>query len=308
MLHAEFPGARVHQIDALQAVVKQAEVYNPQGKVEQLFASDMHTIDSCSKDLIVAMSVFDQNTDAVLSDISREIHRVLVPGGMVIYIHNEELNLPATAASHYDANQHLLLPNDRWRPNNGREYCSVKGEVLNYYRNRMQSEAEELLPYLRAIYPQIYKPDEWQSKAGRVDVPFLRKSNFSQFMRTATAVGKLRHAGMDVVEHQTSELLSQKIENELFSSELGWQVLESGTFELRSVSEWSDWFKQCPEESCFVRGIGRLGYATQRQPRTGFRQLQGAHEFCDWEKGERSFIAIQYGLAAMKPKDKQAVA
>lgn len=302
MLHAEFPGARVHQIDALQAVVKQAEAYNPQGKVEQLFASDMHTIDSRSKDLVVAMSVFDQNRDAVLSKVSGEIHRVLVPGGIAIYIHNEELNLPATAASLYDANQHLLLPNDRWRPNNGREYCSVEADELGYYLNRMQSESEHLVPYLRAIYPQIYNSDEWQSKAGRVDVPFLRKSNYPQFLQAAAAVGKLRQAGMDVAEHQTSELLSRKIEKELFSSELGWQVLESGTFELRSVSEWSDWFKQCPEESCFVRGIGRLGYATQRQPRTGFRQLHDAHELRERKRGERSFIAIQYGLAAMKLK------
>src|SRR5687767_10555678 len=127
MLRRRWPAIDVHQIDARPDVVAEAAQHHPDGKVQQMLASDMTGIASGSKQLVVAMSVFDQNAEDLLPAIAHEIHRVLVDDGVVVYIHNEEMNLPSAAASllQRSSGRTLLLPSDRWQPGNDFEYCSA---------------------------------------------------------------------------------------------------------------------------------------------------------------------------------------
>ena len=67
MLQRRWPGIDVHQIDARPDVVAKAAQHRPGGKVEQMLASDMATIPDGSKQLVAAMSVFDQNADDLLA-------------------------------------------------------------------------------------------------------------------------------------------------------------------------------------------------------------------------------------------------
>src|SRR5262245_40383408 len=81
MMQQLWPDAGIHQIDPQPNVVAEAVRLNPRGKVEQMLASDMAPIQAGSKQLVIAMSVFDQNPDRVVSDVAAEVHRVLADGG-----------------------------------------------------------------------------------------------------------------------------------------------------------------------------------------------------------------------------------
>ncbi|MCA9211901.1 MAG: class I SAM-dependent methyltransferase, partial [Planctomycetales bacterium] len=123
-LAACWPDAVLDQIDARPEVIPIAQKRNPRGTVRQLNIADMSGVENNSYDAIVAMSVFDQNPLAAMEPIAKELHRVLRPGGIFAYIHNEEVNAPAASASAASLNPpKCILPNDRWHPNNDFEYC-----------------------------------------------------------------------------------------------------------------------------------------------------------------------------------------
>jgi len=269
MLQRRWGDVHVHQIDALEDIVAEASKFNPKGKVEQMLASDMARIPSRSKDLVVAMSVFDQNPASIAPKVASEIHRVLREGGTVVYIHNEELNLPATADSFLDrqGGVRLVLPSDCWSPTNDLEYCSgFRVEIENATRS-FQNELAPLVWYLRGLYPKLYGESVNHDSVGKVSVPFLRECTASVMAQVRNSVKYLRtERKVTLIDHRTADLVGDLIEQRLFSQEHGFRVVQGCVFEIRQSSHWKAQFNEKPPVPYFVRGLSRFGYTSESEP------------------------------------------
>jgi hypothetical protein len=300
MLRKHWPESRLHQIDALPEVVVEAAKHNPHGRVEQMLASDMATIAGGSKHMIMAMSVFDQNADSALPRIAEELHRVLAKDGLAVYLHNEELNLPATAASMWESSARILLPNDHWHPTNNLEFCSVARNGLVRVLSQLGEERGWIERYLRAIYPQFFGIGVCPSASGKIDVPFLRPDNYPLLMQIRGAVGKMRERGLlELTEHRTTDLLRARIEALLFGGGM-WKILRSGVFEIRTNAMWNRLFRKQPAESHFVRGISQLGYASAADPQPVPYYEQALNDHPSRQPTEVTLIAYQYGVVVKK--------
>ncbi len=302
MLADIVPGAHLHQIDARSEAVAQASRANPTLRVEQLQASDMRSIRSESKQLVVAMSVFDQNADSVLPRISQEIGRVLADDGVAVYIHNEELNLPATASSELMRAGRVMLPSDRWRPNNDLEYCFVRREELRREVLLPGGDVGEIGNYLRAIYPELFGVAQQPTETGYLDVPFLGDADYRAWSRLRREVGAVRERRPTIFcDQSTSDILRRRIEGELFCENYGWQILRSGIFEIRMRVPYSRLFREAPPEPYFVRGVSKFGYSSPTLPEPRADCLQDLNDDPRPNRNlEIMLIAYQYGLVARK--------
>jgi SAM-dependent methyltransferase len=303
MLRRRWPEMDVHQIDARPDVVAAAARNHPGVRVEQMLASDMAAIPDCSKQLVVAMSVFDQNADDMLPDIAREVHRVLAPDGLVVYLHNEELNLPSAAASllNRSAGKTLLLPSDRWRPVNDLEYCSADRSELEQALMQLRQEAQPLAQYLFDVYPRLYGTPPARSAYWKVAAPAMRDYTFpvmSQIRRCVAALRERRSVRLD--DHRTTQLLRRHVEDGIFCEKHGFRIVRAGCFELRYNSAWNAYFKDRPSATYFVRGTMRFGYATASAPPPIAEYEQSLNRNPALKNEEVMLIAYQYGLVARK--------
>jgi SAM-dependent methyltransferase len=263
-----WPSAHVHQIDAQAEVVRAARHRNPNGLVQQMLVTDMSSIPAGSKDLVLAMSVFDQNPASTASAIAKEIHRVLRPNGTIVYLHNEELNLPATAHRFmYETHPpRCLIPSDRWSPTGEGDYCTVDREPMEKCIAQGHPPLAALQEYLLGIYPGRYGDSARPDAVGKVSVPYLRMLTPERMMQVRQATGWMRrHLGVSCTEHRTAELLSSVV-HQIFAPENRFQVRLSGVFELRERYPWQDCFAERPREQYFVRGVTRFGYASTLAP------------------------------------------
>jgi hypothetical protein len=300
VLRQLFPQARILQIDALANVVQQARQANPDCQVEQMLVSDMSAVSADSQDLVVGMSVFDQNPIAALPGIAREIHRVLKPQAAVAYIHNEEINLPAQADSYVREYNSLLLPSPRWHPRSDVEYCAGSRNVIETEISRAPGNYQPLINYLLGILPQIYATAR-KSDVGEVRVPFLSQCDPQQMALIRSAVQSLEtQLSSPFNDLPTRQLLHDHLADRLFSSAYGFQVEIASLFEQRSLAHWKNWFSQPPPTHTFVRGCTRYGYSCQATPvpRTDIVQL--ASQLPEAVEGELTLIGYQFGLLARK--------
>ncbi len=313
MLQRKWGNIHVHQVDALAEVVAEAAKFNPKGDVEQMLASDMSSIPSQSKDLVIAMSVFDQNPSSIAPVVAREIHRVLRDQGKVVYIHNEELNLPATADSFLNRNNEsrFLLPSDSWNPTNDLEYCSGNRADIENAAKIFQQELGPLVWYLRGIYPQLYSERLNHDAVGKISVPFLRECSAPVMAQIRDSVKFLRTEKKIVLaDHRTAILMGELIEQKLFSQEHGFQVIQSGVFEIRQRTNWKNHFNEKPPVQHFVRGLSRFGYTSESEPaaRADFDQSLNRPEpkSADPKSVDPKsdddvlLVAYQYGCVALK--------
>ena len=269
MLQRKWGEIHVHQIDALADVVAEAAKFNPGGIVEQMLTSDMAAIPSRSKDMVVAMSVFDQNPSSIAPKVASEIYRVLGDSGRLVYIHNEELNLPATADSFLNRPEgaKLLLPSDSWNPTNDFEYCSGNRADIETAAKGFQQELGPLVWYLRGIYPQLYGERVNHDAVGKVSVPFLRECTAPVMGQIRKSVEFLRSVTkVALIDHRTADLVGDLIERQLFSPEHGFQIIQSGVFEIRQMTHWKNQFNEQPPVQHFVRGLSRFGYTSESEP------------------------------------------
>ena len=308
MLQRKWGDIHVHQIDALAEVVAEAAKFNPRGVVEQMLASDMSSIPSQSKDLVIAMSVFDQNPSSIAPAVAREIHRVLRDHGSVIYIHNEELNLPATADSFLNRHNEarLLLPSDSWNPTNDLEYCSGNRADIENAAKSFQQELGPLVWYVRGMYPQLYSERLIHDSVGKISVPFLRECTVPVMAQIRNSVKFLRtERKVILTDHRTAILMGELIEQKLFSPEHGFQVIQSGVFEIRQRTHWKNHFGEKPPVHHFVRGLSRFGFTSESEPapRADFDQTLNRTELKSVDtKSENDvlLVAYQYGCVALK--------
>jgi SAM-dependent methyltransferase len=304
MLWRRWPDVDVHQIDARREVVLEAVKHNRRGRVEQMLASDMPSIATGSKQLVVAMSVFDQNAEDLLPSIAREVHRVLAPGGAVVYLHNEELNLPSTAASFLrpSAGEVLLLPSDRWRPGNDLEYCSGPRSEIEAALQNMSESAGALVQYLQNVYPQLYNHSQASLHGFRqVSAAGMGDYSFSKMNQIRLAVAQLRERhGVRLDDYHTTELLRNHIERGLFCREHGFAIERSGIFEIRRTAPWRSCFRERPAAECFVRGTVRFGYAGHHAPPPVLTYEQELNRDPVPGSDEVLFIGYQYGMVARK--------
>jgi SAM-dependent methyltransferase len=303
MLRRHWPEIEVHQIDARPDVVAAAKQHHPGGRVEQMLASDMAAIPDGSKQLVVAMSVFDQNAEDLLPAIAREIHRVLVDDGIVVYIHNEEMNLPSAAASllQRSSGHTLLLPSDSWQPENDFEYCSADRAEVEQALAKLGAEALPLAQYLSDLYPALYGTPPNRSEYSKIAAPVMRDYTLGVMSEIRRWVARLRQQhGVRLDDHRTRQLLQRHIEGGVFCKRHGFQIERSGFFELRQSSSWQGHFQFRPPAAHFVRGTVRFGYATTATPPPTDEFAQDLNRNPTIKADEVMFIAYQYGLVARK--------
>jgi hypothetical protein len=301
ILSRTFTAAQIHQMDAQREVVEAAARTNTRGNVYQLLATDMSAIPSQSIQLVVAMSVFDQNPTAALAQIAHEVSRILVPNGLIMYIHNEELNLPATANSLLQTTYgaRILIPSDRWEPTNDYEYASAPKDRIDQICRQIPEKCGPLLEYLQAIYPQVYGTRASTSHEGRIDVPFLRNCNYPILSRIRQVVSALRNEyAVPMLDHQTSDLLVHHVRRNLFCESHGFEVLKSDLFEIRLCVDWRTCFPEPPTERFCTRGIARLGYLAEEDPAANPLCSQELNTRPQPSSEELTLIAYQYGLLA----------
>ena len=308
MLQRKWGDVHVHQIDALADVVAEATKFNTKGLVEQMLASDMSSILSRSKDMVVAMSVFDQNPSSIAPKVASEIHRVLRESGTVIYIHNEELNLPATADSflELEGGARLVLPSDSWSPTNDFEYCTGSRVEIENATKSFRNELAPLVWYLRGLYPQLYGDRVNHDSVGKVTVPFLRECTAPVMAQIRNSVKYLRTEGkMILADCRTADLVGELIEQRLFSQEHGFRCVHSGVFEIRQTTHWKAQFNEKPPVQHFVRGVSRFGYTSESEPapREDFDQSLnglGLNSDAPISNDDVKLISYQYGCVAYK--------
>jgi SAM-dependent methyltransferase len=303
ILRRRWPRIDLHQIDARPDVVAEAAKHHPGGRVEQMLASDMAAISAGSKQLVVAMSVFDQNADDMLPAIAQEIHRVLAPEGLVVYIHNEEMNLPSAADSFLQrsSGQTLLLPSDRWLPGSDVEYCSADRNEVEHALYNLGESARPLLQYLVDLYPSLYGTPPDRSEYWKVAAPVMRNYTLPvmcQIRESVTALREQQRVRLD--DYRTKQLLQQHIEGRIFCESLGFKIERSGFFELRQKMNWKSYFAQRPAASHFVRGTMRFGYATASTPPPNEEYAQDLNGNPPVGDEDVMFIAFQYGLVARR--------
>ncbi|MGE3778912.1 MAG: class I SAM-dependent methyltransferase [Pirellulaceae bacterium] len=305
ILQRQRAGVHIHQIDAQADVVVAARQRNPAGLVQQMLASDMSGIASGSKDLVIAMSVFDQNPAMVLARMAREIHRVLAVNGLVVYVHNEELNLPATAASllRHPTGPRLLLPRNRWQPPNEQEYSSGDEAQIARAWTGGGARLAPLEMYLRGVLPQRYGQAA-PTANGKIAVPFLRRCTPAVMDQVREAVAFLRDAmGVPLTDHPTADLLQNVVARALYSPEHGFCRLRSGMFEIRRCTPWRAWFEGKPPRTCFVRGVARFGAARADTPSPVPEFDQALNDLPAPREDELLLVGYQYGFVARKSVD-----
>lgn len=300
MLRRYLPGADIHQIDARPDVVAAAARQNPGCRVEQMLASNMASIPNASKHLVVAMSVFDQNAADLCPGIASEVRRILAPGGLLVYIHNEELNLPSTAASllHRSAGQTLLLPSDSWHPGNEVEYCTGDRRAIESALAKLGTEGEPIARFLNDVYPQLYGRLQARTADLRVSAPGMRERTLPMMNQIRACVARLRREwNIDLEDRRTSEMLRNHVERGIFSEHNGFETVLAGMFEIRRGAPWQTYFSQRPPARYFVRGTMHFGYTTETAPPsvTEYRQELNPNPVLD--DSQAMFIAFQYGLA-----------
>jgi hypothetical protein len=303
MLRRRWPEIEVHQIDARPDVVAAAKQHHPGGRVEQMLASDMAAIPDGSKQLVIAMSVFDQNAEDLLPAIAREVHRVLSPYGLVVYVHNEELNLPSAADSllQRTAGQTLLLPSDHWHPGNDVEYCSVDRSEVERALRQLGDTARPVLQYLHDLYPSLYGAPPDRSEYWKVAEPVMRNYGVGVMSAIRQNVAALREQlRVQLDDHRTSQLLQQHIEDRIFSERHGFRIERSGFFELRHNTNWKTYFADRPPATHFMRGTMRFGYATASAPPPGEEYVQDLNSNPPVDEAQVTFVAYQYGLVARR--------
>ena len=303
MLRRRWPAIDVHQIDARPDVVAEAAKHHSGGRVQQMMASDMAGIPDGSKQLVVAMSVFDQNADDMLPAIASEIHRVFGTEGLVVYIHNEEMNLPSAADSllQRTSGQTLLLPSDRWLPGNDVEYCSADRNEVEQRLYNLGESGRPLLQYLVDLYPSLYGTAPDRSEYWKVAAPVMRSYTLPVMCQIRESVAALREQHrVRLDDYRTRQLLQQHIEGRIFCESLGFKIERSGFFELRHKLNWPAYFSQRPEASHFVRGTMRFGYATASTPPPNEEYAQDLNGNPSVGDEEVMFIAYQYGLVAQR--------
>jgi len=302
MLQRLWPSADIHQIDALPEVVAEAAKFNPGGRVERMLASNMAAIPARSKQLVVAMSVFDQNPESIVAEIAEEVRRVLCDNGIAVYLHNEELNLPATAVSmlQHSSGPRLLLPSNSWKPTNDLEYCSGSKSDIEAALAGQGPELHPLQRYLRGIFPQLFGTRPVQSAEGKVEVPFLRECTFPVMSQIRRSVAALRQEwGVSLLDHRTPHLLHGHVER-LFCQSHGFRILRSGVFELRRCTHWSASFLDRPPTPYFVRGITRFGYSSRFGPAPVTEYEQDLNRNPSKRDDDILWIGYQYGVVATK--------
>jgi hypothetical protein len=303
MLRRRWPQIDLHQIDARPDVVAEASRHHPDGRVQQMLASNMSGIPDGSKQLVVAMSVFDQNADDMLPAIAREVRRVLSPDGLVVYIHNEEMNLPSAAASllQRSSDQTLLLPSDHWLPGNDLEYCTADRREVESTITRVGAEAAPLAQYLVDVFPRLYSNPPDRSEYWKVAAPVLRDYTLPLMTQMRRSVALLRERqGVRLNDHGTRQLLRNHIEDRIFCAGQGFQVVRSGFFELRHKLNWRACFRDRPAATHFVRGTTRFGYATMSAPPLNADCVQYLNGNPLPGDDDVTFIAYQYGMAARR--------
>jgi hypothetical protein len=302
MLRRRWPEIDVHQIDARPDVVAEAAKHHPGGRVEQMLASDMAAIPDGSKQLVVAMSVFDQNAEDILSAIAREIHRVLAADGLVVYVHNEEMNLPSAADSllQRSSGRTLLLPSDHWLPGNDLEYCSADRNELEHALYGLGERGRPILQYLVDLYPSLYGSPPDRSEYWKVAAPVMRNYTLPVMCQIRETVAILRAHHVQLDDHRTRQLLQQHIEGRIFCESLGFKIERSGFFELRQNLRWRTYFSQRPAANHFVRGTMRFGYATASTPPPSGEYVQDLNGNPSVGDDDVMFIGYQYGLVARR--------
>jgi hypothetical protein len=302
MLLRRWPEVHVHQIDARRDVVLEASKHNPAGRVEQMLASNMRAIATGSKQLVVAMSVFDQNAVDLWPGIAREVHRVLAPEGVVVYIHNEELNLPAAAATllKRSGGGALLLPSDSWRPGNELEYCSGARQQIEAALLRLGEEAAPFAHYLCDVYPQLYRKSQAVADGLHVSVPHMQDYTYPVMSRIRSSVSQLRKHGVSLEDHPTPRLLRSHVEDGIFGQQHGFEIERAGMFEIRRTAPWRSSFKSRPAATYFARGTTRFGYAGDSAPPPLPANQQDLNRNPVPSGDELLLIAYQYGMVARK--------
>lgn len=299
-VRSHFPQASILQIDALEKAVVLARLANHDCQVEQMLASDMSAIPDSSIDLVVGMSVFDQNPARALPVIAKEIHRVLRLEGQVLYLHNEELNLPAQADSFVVENQRLLLPSPRWSPTNDIEYCSGPKAAIESIVSLDPHKYRPLIEYLVGILPQYYATMQ-KSNVGEVQVPFLSQCGPQRMNHIRSAVRDIETELQVTFEDcRSSQLLFDHLTKSMFSAEQGFDCLVAGMFEQHLQADWRNMFSVKPPTSVFVRGCTRVGYSCLQAPhrKPDYTQLD---TFCaEPNESSVSLVGYQFGLLARK--------
>ena len=291
------PAAFLYQIDAREEVVAAARRRNSTGKVERMSAADMSAIPDESIDMVVAMAVFDQNPASALPVIGRGIHRVLRKGGWFLYVHNEELNAPATSTSFASGvPPHCLLPSDRWHPRNDIEYCSVDPHEFMPALSGLGSEGHGLQQYVDAFY---LRGGQRNSANGKRSVPIVRELDVARMREIRRIVRKVREGGVAMSDHRTSDLLASIVEHSLLGK-TGLRVMSSGVFEIQKSVPWESIFRVRPDENCFVRGITKFGYSAQERPAANASARQEINVSPNVGPDEILLIAYQYGVLAKK--------
>ena len=295
-----FPDARLMQVDALQSVVEQARAANPECQVEQMLASDLRGIADETCDLVVGMSVFDQNPVAALPGIAAEIHRVLKPAGHVAYIHNEEINLPAQADSFMRQRNQLLLPSPRWTPWGDIEYCAGDRRDIEAQITQNPQQYGPVIEYLLGILPQVYATER-KSEVGEVRVPFLNQCDPQRMARIRSTVAQLEgQLGRSLTDYSTGQLLAEHLANQLFSAGHGFQTQVANLFQQQSVSAWQSFFSQPPPTSTFVRGCTRYGVSCQQPPAAGPSATPLGQPWPAAGDSQLTLVSYQFGLRAVK--------
>jgi|GEM_PF-4632190 len=285
---------RLHQIDARPDAVKAARQWNPSARVEQMFIHDMKSLETESKDLVIGMSVFDQNPTSSLERFASEIHRVLKPGGCAVYVHNEELNAPATTASHLmSADPSYLLPSTDWQPLSDNEYCLVNKRELELMLNSMTG-SDRLRQYIQTMMPPK------QKQSAKVTVPAIGKMTPETLNQVRKELATLESQGLKTDSVPTHRLLAQHVEDNLFCDSYGFELTVGDMFELQLRTQWQKWFREKPQVRHFVRGVARFGFASDEAMPTSSHN-QTLNERAEIVASDDVLLtAYQYGLVARK--------
>ena len=290
-------GAVLHQIDVRPEVIPLAQKHNPHGEVRQMNLADMSGFEENSFDAIIAMSVFDQNPLKSMPVIAQEMHRVLRPGGVVAYIHNEEVNAPAASASAMELEPpQCLLPNNEWQPNNDLEYCTAPlGDVRKSLQNA-DGAAEMLRKYVDVFHPT---PEQLRRNGGKVQVPLVRQLTPQIMLKLREQVAELRKTVL-VTDRRTPSFLNERIEHCLLGAANGFQVLESGMYELWEVQAWSNLLRDRPTEKYFVRNVAKFGYSSEQSPTAVEGYSQELANITTPSDDEIALVSYQYAAVAKK--------
>ena len=189
-----------------------------------------------------------------------------------------------------------LLPNDRWRPDNDLEYCSASIADTRRGLAQLGPEFDMLRQYLEVFHPT---PEQLRQNGGKIQVPLVRQLTIPAMAKLRSLVRELR-AHVELVDCSSPSLLTERIEQHLLQAGHGFEVVESGMFELWRRQKWSDIFKVRPDEKYFVRNVAKFGYSATERPTPMPGYVQELAEAGDPSDDEVMLVSYQYGAAARK--------